>query len=434
MNCRWVVFGFSLLAYIVAMMHRSSLGVAGLEAAQHFHATPSVVSTFVVLQLSIYALAQIPVGSLLDRFGPRALLTWGSALMAGGQYLLASVEALPLAYVARALVGLGDACIYTSILTLIPHWFAPRMVPLMAQLAGFLSVFGQLAAIYGLLPMVQGHGWYWGMAVSAIVGAATTALTFAFVRDSPEPLNRTPVSLRETRSNIWETVRHPGTQLGFFIHYTSGFSITAFVFMWGLPYLQQAQGLSQTAAATMFTIITVSGVFFGPLLGILTARHPLRRSNLALGVIWASLLGWAAVLLWPGQAPTWLIVALVLALAASGPGTAIGFDFPRTSLPPSRFGVANGVVISGAFFGGTLTILLIGLVLDQLSGHANEYTFEQWQWAMSVQIPLFLVGIVGIYWTRTRLRQRMREAGVIVPPWRSAIARRWHGRRRRSRR
>lgn len=431
MSRKWLVFGFALLAYLVAMMHRASLGVAGFEAAEHFHSTPSVVSTFVVLQLSIYALAQIPVGSMLDRFGSRMMLVGGSALMAAGQYLLASVDVLPLAYLARGLVGLGDACIYTSILTLIPHWFSPKQVPLMAQLAGFLSVFGQLAAVYGLLPMIQGYGWYVGLSAAALVGLAASGLTFVFVRDAPEPVQRVSDQLSEVVQGIWETVRHPGTLLGFFVHFTSGFSITAFVFMWGLPYLQEAQGLSQTMAALMFTIISISGVFFGPLIGVLTARHPLRRSNLALSVIGWGILSWTLVLLWPGPAPLWLIVMLVLALAASGPGTAIGFDFPRTSLPPSRFGVANGVVISGAFLGATVTMLLMGVILSSLSGAATQYSFTQWQWAMAIQLPMYLIGLVGIFLSRARLRQRMREAGVIVPPWRSAIARHWRNRRRR---
>ncbi len=432
---RWLVLGVGLLAYIVAMLHRSSLGVAGLEAAEHFGATPSMVSTFVVMQVAVYALAQIPVGTLLDRFGPRLMMTAGSAVMACGQLLLATVDALGWAYVARFLVGLGDACIYVSLLALIPRWFPPRLAPLLAQLAGMTSVFGQLAAIYGLLPLIQHQGWRFGLLVAAGLGAAMSATVFTLVRNAPghqQPV--TPPRLRDVNRNLAETIRHPGTQLGFFVHLTSGFSMNAFVLMWGLPYLQQAQGLSQAMASLMFTLITVSGIIIGPLIGVLTARHPLRRSNLALTIIWASLCCWLAVLLWPGQAPLWLIVLLVLSLAAGGPGTAVGFDYPRTLLPLARIGVASGVVIMGGFLGATLTILLIGWVLDTISGGASSYTFEQWQQAMWVQIPVFVVGLLGIYITRTRLRRKMRAHDVIVPTWREAIGRQWRNRRVRRRR
>lgn len=65
----WLVWAASIVVYIVAMMHRSSLGVAGLKAAEHFGTTAGIVSTFVVLQLTTYALAQLPAGALLDRYG-----------------------------------------------------------------------------------------------------------------------------------------------------------------------------------------------------------------------------------------------------------------------------------------------------------------------------------------------------------------------------
>lgn len=430
MGRQWAVFGVGLAAYIVAMMHRSSLGVAGLEAAEYFHATPSVISTFVVLQIAVYAFAQIPVGTLLDRFGARLIMTTGSLVMALGQVLLATMDVLSFAYLARVLVGLGDACIYISLLALIPRWFHPRIAPLLVQIAGFTSVFGQLAAVYGLLPLIQTYGWRIGILTAAGIGVATATTVFTLVRNSPASIAYRDTSLREVNRSFLETLRHPGTQLGFFVHFTSGFSMNAFVLMWGLPYLQQAQGMSQAMAAFMFTLISVSGIFFGPLIGILTARHPLRRSNLALTVIWASLICWLAVLLWPGPAPLWLLLLLVLSLAAGGPGTAVGFDYPRTLLPATRLGVANGIVISGGFLGATITILLIGWVLDVTSGGAGAYTFPQWQQAMWVQVPIFALGLLGIYVTRTRLRRKMRAHGVIVPTWRQAITRQLHRRGR----
>jgi MFS family permease len=430
---KWVVLGAAVLAYAVAMMHRASLGVAGLEAADHFNTTPSIVSTFVVLQLATYAFGQLGSGTLLDRFGARVMLTFGSSLMVVGQLMLGAVDVLALAYVARFLVGLGDACIYISILSIIPRWFAPRLVPLLTQLVGMLAVVGQLLAIYALFPAIQRFGWQAGITAAAMLGAVMTVAVYTIVRDAPSgaTVERPRDPLSQLHKGFLEVLKHPGTQLGFAIHFTSGFSMNAFVFMWGLPYLKSAQGLSQAAASGLFTLISVSGMFIGPVVGMLTARHPLRRSNLALAVIWAGLLAWVVVLLLPVPAPMWLLVALGLALAAGGPGTAIGFDFPRTMLPPTRMGVANGIVISGAFLGATLTIFLIGTVLEFLSGGATRYTFDQYRVAMTVQIPLYIGGLVAIYVTRTRLRRRMASKGVIVPPWREAITRRWANRHRR---
>ena len=112
----WIVWATGLLAYIVAVLDRTTLGVSGLEAGHRFNAGPSVLSTFVVLQVVVYAAAQVPAGLLLDRFGSKALILSGAAVMATGQLVLAFTESLPLAVAARALLGLGDAVTFISVL------------------------------------------------------------------------------------------------------------------------------------------------------------------------------------------------------------------------------------------------------------------------------------------------------------------------------
>src|SRR3954471_19055359 len=96
----WIVWATGLLAYIVAVLDRTTLGVSGLDAADRFGASPGVLSTFVFLQVSVYAGAQVPVGLLLDRFGSKALIVSGAAVMASGQLVLAFTESLPAAIAA----------------------------------------------------------------------------------------------------------------------------------------------------------------------------------------------------------------------------------------------------------------------------------------------------------------------------------------------
>jgi hypothetical protein len=61
-------------AYAVAVFQRASLGVTGVDAQQRFGTTAAVLALFGVLQLSVYAGLQIPVGVLLDRVGSRRLI------------------------------------------------------------------------------------------------------------------------------------------------------------------------------------------------------------------------------------------------------------------------------------------------------------------------------------------------------------------------
>ena len=56
----WVIWLVGLAAYMVGVMQRTSFGIAGLDAAARFHATPAALSGFLVLQLLVYAAFRCP--------------------------------------------------------------------------------------------------------------------------------------------------------------------------------------------------------------------------------------------------------------------------------------------------------------------------------------------------------------------------------------
>ncbi|TRY17076.1 MFS transporter [Tessaracoccus rhinocerotis] len=420
----WGLFSIGVLAYAVAIMQRTSLGVVGIHAAEHFGTTAGVVSTFVVVQLATYALMMVPVGILLDRWGSRTVLALGTAIMGVSQVVMATTELLPVAIGARILLGVGDAGIFTGALRLLPFWFPPRRVPLLQQMVGLMGQLGQVASVGALLPMVALSGWRPTFMFAAGVSFVMAVVVYLGIRDVPEGMERARSGerLREMPRELAAVARHPATTLGFWIHLTGGFAANTFVMMWGIPFLVVGQGLSQTTASALFILTAVIGAVFGPLIGWLTSRHPLRRSTLALLVIWANLACWVAVLFWPGPAPFWLLILLVVATAAGGPGTAIGLDFTRTNLPAHRLGAANGIVITGSFSASTFAILAIGILVDLMSD-GDGYTGQQLRWAMMVQLPIFAVGLVAIHVSRRRLRHLMREQGTIVPSWREVLER-----------
>ena len=94
------------------------------------------------------------------------------------------------------------------------------------------------------------------------------------------------------------------------------------------------------------------------------ARHPYYRSLIAIGVVAVVAAIWAVVLLWPGRAPLWLLVVLVLSVPAPVIAAVMTFDIARTSNPPRRLGSAIGVVNGGAFLGTLIAVMAIGLVLQ----------------------------------------------------------------------
>lgn len=417
----WVV---GLSAYLVGIMHRTSFGVAGLDAAARFGAGPALLSGFVVLQLLVYAALQVPAGVVLDRFGARTVVAVGGLTMAAGQLLLGTATEMPLAIAARVLVGIGDAFTFVSVFALVPAWFVARRVPLLTQLTGLIGQLGQVLSAVPLAALLHSEGWTAAFVSAAGLGVFVSLAAWAVVRNRPAgaPVPPPASSFTDVLAGILASWREPGTRLGLWSHTGTQFSCVVFALLWGVPYLVAGQGFSPGAAAAMLTLLVGVGIVAGPLFGEFTARHPLRRSWLVITVIVATAVMWTIVLLIPPPAPGWLLVLLVIVLATGGPGSMIGFDYARTFNPAHRGGTAVGIVNIGGFTASLLTAFAVGAVLGVVS--PQGYTPEAFRLAWTVQYAVWLVAIVGVVRARQKARRRMAEDGVVVPPLREVLARR----------
>jgi MFS family permease len=422
----WLVWSVGVTAYVVAVLQRTSLGVSGLDATRRFDASASVLASFAVLQLLVYAALQVPVGLLLDRFGPRRLIISGAVLMASGQVVLAVADHVPLAVVGRVLVGAGDAMTFISVLRLVTTWLPPGRVPLMTQLTGLLGQSGQILSAIPLVALLHSKGWTTAFLSAASASVLAAFLVLLVVRDSPtgSPRRHDAPTLAEVGADLASAWRHPGTRLGLWTHFTTQFSGTVFALLWGFPFLVSGESLTRKTASTLVTVFVLAAMVSAPFIGVMVERHPLRRSWLVLGVVATNVLAWTVVLAWPGTAPLWLLVLLVLSLALGGPGSMIAFDFARTFNPPNRLGTATGIVNVGGFVASLITMLLVGIVLDiRGADAAHGYRLDDFRIALSAQYVIWAVGVLGIVITRRKVRARLARQGVIVPPLRSAIAR-----------
>jgi sugar phosphate permease len=401
----WIVWTTGLLAYVVAVMDRTTMGVSGLNAADRFGASPSVLSTFVVLQVVVYVSAQVPAGILLDRFGSRVLIVCGAGLMATGQLALALTESLPLAIAARAVVGLGDAVTFISVLRLVPHWFSPKRVPLLIQLTGICGQLGQVLSAVPFLALLTTTTWTTAYVSVAALGVLVMTLAFALVKDTPHgrAVAEQTMSMRETLSSVKTVWLRPGTRLGFFTHMGTQFSVTVFALIWGVPYLTVAQGRSTAEAGALLSLSAVVAIAAGIAIGIFTARQPHRRSWIVLGIIASNAAIWTSVLVLPGRAPLWLLVILIVVISVGGPGSMVGLDFARTFNPSATLGTAQGMVNMG----GHLAALLVMQAMGVIIGAAGGYSFESFHLAWTVQYAIWGLTVVGILITRRKARRLM---------------------------
>ncbi|MGX1882285.1 MFS transporter [Streptomyces sp. NPDC055287] len=399
------VWGIGVAVYFVAVIFRTSLGVAGLDAADRFAVNASALSTFSILQLLVYAGMQIPVGLLVDRFGTKKVLTLGVVLFTLGQTAFALSPSYGMALAARALLGCGDAMTFIAVLRLGARWFPARRGPLIAQVAALCGMAGNLVSTLVIARLLHGVGWTATFAGSSLAGVFVLVLLLLFLKDHPEGHEPAPAEhagAAYVRRQIAAAWREPGTRLGMWVHFTTQFPAMVFLLLWGMPFLVEAQGLSRGTAGELLTLVVLSNMALGLVYGQLIARHGAARAPLALGTVGSTALLWAAVIAHPGDhAPMWLLVTLCAVLGACGPASMIGFDFARPANPPERQGTASGIVNMGGFVASMTTLLAVGVLLDA--------TGDNYRIAFASVFVLEALGVVQILRLRRRTARRERD-------------------------
>ncbi|CAG7845449.1 putative L-galactonate transporter [Pseudoclavibacter triregionum] len=416
----------STVAYLVAVMQRSSLGVAGVDAAERFGTNATQLSTLAVAQLAIYAGLQIPVGMLLDRHGPTRLIAGGAVLMALGQSVVALAPDLGGAVAGRVMVGAGDATTYVSGLRLIASWLPPRRVPIASQWYGSVGQLGQVLSAIPFAALLHWEGWVPAFLSLAACSAIVAVAVFLLIADHPEHRRHGhAVPIREVLMKSRRALARPGTQLGFWSHFTLQFPGTVIGLLWGYPAMVEGLGYEPALASGLLPVLMVAGVIAGPLVGIFAARYPVRRSNLVLALAGLGIGAWVVVLVLPGRPPLWLVIALLAVTGATTIASNIGFDFARTFNPHHSYGSASGIVNVGGFTASFLTMFLIGAVLD-LASHSGPREWDAYRAAFWVIPAVAAVGSIGVLIARTRTRTRMAEEdGIVVAPLWKALVRRW---------
>jgi MFS family permease len=403
----WLIWLAAVAVYLLAVFHRASFGVAGLQAAERFGIGAAALSTFTVLQVGVYTAMQIPTGVMVDRYGPRRVLTAAVLFLGLGQILLAVAHSYPLGLLARGVLGFGDALTFVSVLRLVSAHFPGRQYGVVTSLTVAIGYVGNLAATVPLALVLSGAGWTPTFLAVGVLTVLYAGVVIVRVKDSPNAAPRVaaaPVRARELGRQVASVWRVPGTRLGFWVHFTTMFAPNVLALLWGVPFLVQDQGRSQATASALLIVFVIGSMIGGPVTGTLISRHPSLRMPLVGGYLVGAALVWTLLLNWNGQVPLVFIVPSFAFLALGGPASMIGFALARDYNPLARVGTATGVVNVGGFLATTFAALTIGVLL--------QYTGGNFRLSLLSVVAVLVFGSFRmlVWWRRTRAHLFAAEA------------------------
>src|SRR5262245_1387873 len=340
-----------------------------------------------------YAGMQIPVGVLLDRFGPRRLMTLAALVCAAGCVLLATSTSLGLATAGRFLIGASAAFSLVGSMAVAGQWFHPNRF---ALLSGLSMAMGMAGGVFGQAPLrlaVEASDWRTTTLALAAGGLALAAAAWATVRDRW----RGSGGLGQALAGLGAVLRKRQTWLIALVGLGTSAPLLGFASLWGVPFLETAYRLPRAQAAMLTSMIFVGWGVGAPIIGWLSDRIGRRKPPLVAGLLLqtASL---AALIYVPGL-PGPVLAGLCFLVGFFGSVQIVCFPLIRENHPPALSGTGIGFVNGMVTGAGALFQPLVGLLLDlawtgQTLAGARLYETGSYRVALASLVACCLGGLL----------------------------------------
>ena len=390
------------------------MGVASLTAIGRYEVGAAALSGLAVAQLAIYAVMQVPTGLLLDRFGARKLIIFGSFMTGTGNLIVAFSPVFALAVVGRMVVGFGDAFVFVSMIRLINGWLPGPRATKFTQLFANIGQLGQIASAVPFAYILGLSGWTIAFSGAASLALVAASLSLLFLRDEERVTYATSAGLQGLVEQFRVNSTDPITRKAFWVHFTMQSSGSMFILLWGYPFMIQGEGLPRPVASSLLASFVFIGFFVGPLFSHLCIKWPSRRHVIVTALYSLMAGAWLLIFFTPGQNPLWQIVLLVLAIGVGGPASMIAFDYSRVAIPKYRLGSSNGIINSGGFIATFTSMFLVGVALDvihalRLVGAEPLYSLAGFKLAFPFELLVITFGLFMFFRARSKALRTDRQ-------------------------
>ena len=343
-----------------------------------------------------YLLLQVPMGWLLDRFGPRLVL--GSSMVLGsiGLVWFGTASTLDSAIAARAGLGVAGAPAFAASALVASREFPASRFALMLGLTEAFTLLGGVAVTLGLplLDQVISRGGSGVVlaAVSAVLALACFLLVDGRAGSRTTAPARTGHGGTGAARSALQTIFNPVVLLAG-LHAGLFFSIiAAFGGLWAAPFLRARLGLDPANASQPVAILFAAGVLGAPLLGLISGRVRWRGPTLVVASIMCA--GSAALMIHaPGG--TWFLVSMLALLGFFAGVFAVDMASVQDVIEPHRRGLALGSAnMMLGVIGGPVILMLVAGSLDRTGTSGSVEVLEASIAQLRSALTWFIGGLV----------------------------------------
>jgi type IV secretory pathway TrbF-like protein/sugar phosphate permease len=356
-----------------------------------------------------FAALQLPVGVLLDRYGPRRVQAVLLLFAAAGAMLFGMSKGFTALVLGRALIGVGVAAALTGGLKAIIQWFPNDRI---AVMNGYMVTLGALGALSATSPakllLDWSGGWRGLFAILATAAVACALLIWITVPEASfakqASNGRPPVSLKAIYCDrrFWGLAPLSATCVG---------TAWALQGLWAAPWLTDVGGLAQADVTRHLFVMAVALSAGGLLWG--TAADRLRRRGIGPQAVLGAMaaISTAAQLALILQLPlpsnlSWSIIA------AAGAGTVLSYAILAEYFPSEVAGRANGALNLFHFGGAFVLQYATGVIVAQWPSQDGHYPAIAYQVAFGINLFLQCTALSWFAISRVRMNKFMLVPGL----------------------
>tara|TARA_A100001015_G_scaffold301188_1_gene387672 strand:+ start:7788 stop:9053 length:1266 start_codon:yes stop_codon:yes gene_type:complete len=283
----WLIVAVSAAFYSYDVLLRVAPSVMKQELMLHYDISSAALGGITSVYFLSYAAMQMPVGFLMDRYGPKFLLTISGVCCAVGIGIFSMTKIVTVAALSRLLVGFGSSFAFVGVLKLASIMLPPSRF---AFVSGATMALGMLGATLGdhvISNLLVLEGWQNVCFQAAILGLILTLLMlFLIPRDvhKREDGNDT-ASFQEIWKGTLQLMKNPQVWLVAVLGSLSYTPLTLFAEHFGIEFLQIKYNLSNITASSVNSWMFVGWMIGGPLVCSFSDYLNSRRLPIIFGML-----------------------------------------------------------------------------------------------------------------------------------------------------
>ena len=275
---RWIVFILATSLFFLSQFYRTSSAVIASELIRDLSLDTEGLGLMSASFFYAFAITQIPIILLIDKVGPRRLMTCLTLLGIVGAVIFSLADFLSLGLFGRILLGVGMACNLMGTFKLLTEWFEPLIFATLTGLVVATGTFGNIMATTPLVMLVEQIGWRHSFQLIAAINLVLVLMLYIVVRDRPSDATRNASSMESTISfkqaflNLALLLKERDywiISMTSFVRYGTFAALQA---LWPGPFLREVMGYSAVKAGNLLLLMTTGMIIGSPFWGAVSDR------------------------------------------------------------------------------------------------------------------------------------------------------------------